>query len=79
MVVEERGGHRFFQGFAPDIAGQQALSMAQKTVLQQAAIMSYQDAFVLMGVVFLITMPLLLLFEKRSPTAGKSSQHVAME
>lgn len=58
------------QGFAFSTAGQQALSLVQKTVLQQAAIMSYHDAFVLMGFVFLATMPLLLLFERRPPDSN---------
>ena len=60
------------KGYAAPMAGQQALSVVQKTVLQQSAIMSYQDAFVLMGFVFLVTMPLLLLFEKKSPVGGKT-------
>ena len=59
------------KGYSTGVAGQQALSVVQRTVLAQASIMSYQDAFVLMGLVFLAAMPLLLLFEKRSPLQGR--------
>lgn len=60
------------QGYAAGTAKLQGLSLMQKTVLQQASVMSYNDAFVLMGFVFLLLMPLLLLFEKQSPVKGKS-------
>ncbi|MEI6503349.1 MAG: DHA2 family efflux MFS transporter permease subunit, partial [Armatimonadota bacterium] len=61
------------RGFSAPVAGQQGLSLLQKTVLQQAAVMSYNDAFILMAFVFLTLMPLLLLFEKSSPVAGKGA------
>ena len=54
------------KGSAAGTAWHQGLSIMQKTVLGQAALMSYTDAFILMGIVFAATLPLLLLFEKRS-------------
>lgn len=61
------------QGFSPPVSRQQGLLLLQKIVLQQGAVMSYQDAFLVMGAVFLALMPLLLLFEKSSPVKGKGS------
>ncbi|MEN6546697.1 MAG: DHA2 family efflux MFS transporter permease subunit [Armatimonadia bacterium] len=80
-VTRLQGLSQFFmsRGYDASTAGQQALSVVQKTVLQQSAIMSYQDAFVLMGFVFLATMPLLLLFEKRSPMKGQGKPAAHLE
>ena len=76
-----QGLSQFFmsKGFDASRSGQQALSVLQKTVLQQSAILSYQDAFVLMGFVFLLTMPLLLLFEKQSHLKGKGAPAAHLE
>lgn len=60
-------------GFPAPVANQQGLSLLQKMVLQQSAILSYSDAFLLMGFVFIALMPLLLLFEKKSPVKGKGA------
>jgi DHA2 family multidrug resistance protein len=72
---------QFFMGhgFSAPVANQQGLSLLQKTVLQQAAVMSYNDAFILMGFVFLALMPLLLLFEKRSPVKRQGAPAPPME
>jgi MFS transporter, DHA2 family, multidrug resistance protein len=52
------------QGAPPGVASQQGWALLHQLVVGQAAIMSYEDVFVLMGYVLLATMPLLLLFEK---------------
>jgi DHA2 family multidrug resistance protein len=46
------------------IARQQALSLINMSVQGQAMILSYEDAFLVIGVIFIAAMPLLLLFKK---------------
>ena len=46
------------------VAKQQALAVLYGSVQQQAAIMSYDDIFLLMGLVFIAAMSLLFLFER---------------
>jgi len=65
------------KGMAPSVARLQGLEMVRRMVLGQAAIQSYADAFVLMGIIFAATLPLLLLFEKHSPTHASHGPTVA--
>lgn len=61
------------QGFPASLANQQGLSLLRRSVVLQASVQSYGDAFLLMGLVFVALMPLLLLFEKKSPVKGKGA------
>jgi DHA2 family multidrug resistance protein len=69
--LQELQNYFIGRGFPAPVAAQQGLSVLRGIVLQQASVMSYQDAFVFMAVVMLALMPLLLLFEKSSPVNGK--------
>lgn len=55
------------KGASAPVAAQRALAMLEYTVRGQAAILSYEDIFLLMGVIFLSTLVLLFFFEKDSP------------
>ncbi len=57
------------KGFALPIARQQAVTILDRTVQGQAAVMAYEDAFIVVGMLFILILPLLLLFK-----AGKPSQ-----
>jgi len=52
------------KGFAAPVAKQQALMIVDRMVQAQAMVMSFSDAFLVIGVVFLFTLPLLLFFKK---------------
>lgn len=56
-------------------AHQQALQILNQTVDTQAQILSFEDIFWIVGVAFLVTLPLLLLLGKRKPTADLPSAH----
>jgi MFS transporter, DHA2 family, multidrug resistance protein len=55
------------KGAAPDVAHRQALGVLDGIVQGQAAILSFEDAFLVIGVVFFCALPLLLLFKKGRP------------
>src|SRR5438067_3114838 len=60
----------------PPIAAKQALAIVDRAVQLQAAILSYEDVFVLMAAAFLLALPLLLLFKKGAATgAAGTSAH----
>ncbi|NMG18370.1 DHA2 family efflux MFS transporter permease subunit [Brasilonema bromeliae] len=56
-------------------AHQQALQIINQTIDTQAQILSFEDIFWIVGVAFLVTLPLLLLLGKRKPTADLPSAH----
>lgn len=56
-------------------AHQQALQILNQTVDTQAQILSFEDIFWIVGVAFLVTLPLLLLLGKRKPTADLPAAH----
>jgi DHA2 family multidrug resistance protein len=58
-------------GTPPGVATQQAFALLHGMVVGQAAILSYEDIFTLMGFVLLATLPLLLMFEKGKATSGR--------
>jgi DHA2 family multidrug resistance protein len=66
------------KGMPLETAQQQAYALLDRTVAGQAAVMSYGSAFVFIGICFLCTLPLLLLFQKEKhhehPSAGAHAE-----
>lgn len=58
------------RGFDPVTAGQKAHALLYQALQQQAALLSYVDVFHIMGILFLVIIPLILLMRR---TAGKLS------
>ena len=52
------------RGFDADTAHQQALAVISQTIDLQSAILSFEDIFHIVGIIFLVTLPLLLLLGK---------------
>ncbi len=67
------------QGADPASARQKALGLMNFTVTRQAALLSYLDAFFLVGIFFLICIPLLLLFRSRRRSAPVRAVSLAAE
>jgi len=63
------------QGDSPWIARTKAIAFLSRSVGRQAALLSYLDAFRLVGLFFLIFLPLLLLFKKPSKGAKIEGVH----
>ncbi|HEY9646708.1 MAG TPA: DHA2 family efflux MFS transporter permease subunit [Chroococcidiopsis sp.] len=63
------------QGADATTAHQQALALLNQTLDLQASILSFEDVFRFVGVVFLCSLPLLLLLGKGSNAAGASGAH----
>jgi DHA2 family multidrug resistance protein len=57
-------------GASPPDAGAQAHGMLYGMVLKQANMLAFSDAFWVMGVLFLIIIPLMFLMKKTSPAHG---------
>ncbi len=64
------------KGAAAPVAAHRALALLENIVSGQAAILAYEDVFLLMGLIFLSTLVLLLFFEKGAPQA---KEEAAME
>jgi len=65
-------------GASAGTAQSQALAAIKGMVSAQAAILSYDDVFLVMGVLFLLSTPLLLMFEKKKASAMRGGPpHVA--
>jgi DHA2 family multidrug resistance protein len=58
------------KGFPLPVARQQALSIIDKTVQGQAAILGFEDVFLASALVFVAAIPLLLLFKKGKSIPG---------
>ena len=58
------------KGFTPEIALDKAYQMLEYSVLRQAQVLSYMDVFLILGVLFLLCIPFILLIKKG---AGKIS------
>ncbi|BAV09280.1 MFS transporter, DHA2 family, multidrug resistance protein [Filimonas lacunae] len=54
------------KGKAPNIAEKTALQMIDGSISVQSTILSYMDVFIGIGIMFLITVPLVIIFVKRS-------------
>ena len=68
--------HNFLaQGFEPVDAHQKALALLDATVNQQAAVMSFADTFAVTGLLFLVSLPLVLLLGKRGDPALAAGGH----
>jgi DHA2 family multidrug resistance protein len=52
------------QGTAPMVAKQQAFAVIDRIVQSQSAVMAYADAFMVVAIFFIISLPLLLMFDK---------------
>ncbi len=57
------------KGFAPNEALQKAYTILDLSVTKQAAVLTYMDAFLYLGILFLIFIPFILIFIKKG--AGK--------
>lgn len=55
------------KGFAAPIAKQQAFAIIDRIIQGQSAMLAYEDAFLVIGIVFICAIPLLLLFKKVRP------------
>jgi len=73
------GLQHFFmnKGFSLPTARAQALTTVDRIIQGQSAILSFEDAFLFIGFCFVVAMPLLLLFKRGVPGAGKPSVNVA--
>lgn len=58
------------KGAALEVARQQALALLSGIVRAQAAVMAFEDAFIVIAWVFIAALPLLLLFRKGSAVEG---------
>jgi len=54
------------KGYAQATAHKQSLSLIDLTIQGQSAILAFEDAFILIGLCFVVAMPLLLLFKKQT-------------
>jgi DHA2 family multidrug resistance protein len=63
LWLQQVAGGLMLGGSPPFMSKQQALGVLAANVQAQAAVLSYNDIFLLMGIVLLAAMPLLLLFE----------------
>lgn len=54
------------QGSAPEFARQQAYQLLELSVNKQAAVLSYMDVFLWIGIVFLVCVPFVLLIRNRT-------------
>jgi DHA2 family multidrug resistance protein len=66
------------QGATPEIALQKAYKVLDGGVMKQAAVLSYMDVFLYIGLIFLICIPFVLLIKtnkKRKEKIDLSSAH----
>ncbi len=69
--------HMFMaKGVSPNVALQQAYAMLNGSVARQGAVLSYMDAFLYLGVLFLLTIPFILMV--KSNRGNKISMSEAM-
>ena len=59
------------KGAPISVAKQQALAIVDQTVQGQAAILGFDDVFRVVAIVFIVALPLLLLFKKGKPFPGR--------
>lgn len=52
------------KGSLPPVARQQALSTVDQVIQRQSYLLSFEDAFLIMGIAFVLALPLILLFRK---------------
>jgi DHA2 family multidrug resistance protein len=55
------------RGVPPGLATDRALRMLDGTVNRQATMLAYNDVFWMLGMLFVLTLPLLLLLQGRAP------------
>lgn len=55
------------KGYAQPTARMQALSIIDRTIQGQSMILAFEDAFLLIGAIFVVALPLLFLFKKGLP------------
>ncbi|MCC6442828.1 MAG: DHA2 family efflux MFS transporter permease subunit [Armatimonadetes bacterium] len=63
------------KGFPLAMARQQSLAILSRIVQGQASILAFEDCFRMIGVAFLLAIPLLLLFKKGIPAAMRGRPH----
>jgi MFS transporter, DHA2 family, multidrug resistance protein len=63
------------RGFDPVTAAHKAQALLYQMLQQQAALLSYTDAFRIMGALFLVIIPLILLMQKPSHTQAANFSH----
>ena len=70
QVIDNLSGHLASSGLAPGVAEDSALKLLSGAVHRQATMMAYNDVFWMMGICFVLCLPLLLLLgERRGHTA----------
>jgi DHA2 family multidrug resistance protein len=66
--------------FAAPTARTQAVSLLDQIVQGQSMILAFEDVFVIVGVIFIVAMPLLLLFKnKKLASQAKPAEAAVME
>ena len=55
------------KGMAPDVALKSAYQALDYSVMKQAAVLSYMDVFMFIGIMFLVCIPFVLLVKNRQP------------
>jgi DHA2 family multidrug resistance protein len=72
--LQERRGdltrHFITAGYSPTGAQAASIGVLNHTIQTQAQMMAYNDAFLLIGVAFLLALPAVVLFLRRKPVAG---------
>jgi DHA2 family multidrug resistance protein len=53
------------KGMTPDVALQSAYKSLQYSIQKQAAVLSYMDVFLYLGILFLICIPIMLFTKQR--------------
>jgi len=64
-------------GSSPDIALQQAYRALDFTVTKQATVLSYMDAFLYLGIIFLVCVPFVLLVRQKKVTKSQMAEAAA--
>ena len=59
------------KGFTPDVALQKAYAILNAMVRKQAAVLSYMDVFLYLGIIFLICIPFILFVRERRKKGGE--------
>jgi DHA2 family multidrug resistance protein len=67
QALDSLAGRLMSRGLPPGLAEESALKLLDGTVNRQATMMAYNDVFWMMGVLFLVGLPLLLFLRARTP------------
>ncbi|MFT3901639.1 MAG: DHA2 family efflux MFS transporter permease subunit [Niabella sp.] len=63
------------KGFAPNVATQMAYASMEGNIMKQVAVLSYMDVFLTIGIVFLLSIPFILLAKSSKGKVDMSNAH----